>query len=146
MSRPFFIGLIKMGLAENLIQKKESNSMSPKIVIIDDLPLNAELFQSICLEAGFINVVCFFDPMLAIQELKKQGKPDLIITDNNMPGMKGTEVLKKLEEYFGEINAVIITSDPGKVEFIGKKYPVFEKEIGAFKKLLEFLERNLKTD
>jgi CheY-like chemotaxis protein len=135
-----------MGLAENLIQKKESKPMSPKIVIIDDIPLSAELFQNICLEAGFLDVRCFNDPILAIQEIKNQGKPDLIITDNNMPGMKGTEVLKKLEDHFGEINAVIITSEPVKVEFIGKKYPILEKEVGAFKKLLDFLERNLKTN
>ncbi len=120
--------------------------MPPKIVIIDDLPANAELFQSICLDAGFINVCCFIDPVLALREIMNQGKPDLIITDNNMPGMKGTEVLKKLEEHFGEINAVIITAEPGEVEFIGKKYPVLKKEIGASKRLVEFLERNLKPD
>ena len=118
--------------------------MAPKIVVIDDLPPNAELFQDICLDAGFADVRCFFDPVKALREIKDQGKPDLIITDNNMPEMKGTEVLKELERHFGEINAIIITSDPDKVEFSGRKYPIVEKEAGP-QRLLEFLERNLKS-
>jgi CheY-like chemotaxis protein len=119
--------------------------MRPKIVVIDDLPPNAALFQDICIEAGFSNVYCFSDPVQALQEMKSQDKPDLIITDNNMPEMKGTEVLRELEAHFGEINAVVVTSDPEKVEFSGREYPVVEKEIGPPRRLIEFLERNLKN-
>jgi CheY-like chemotaxis protein len=128
------------------IKSKESTSMSPRIVILDDIPLNVELLRDICFEAGFTNVCCYTDPATAIREIKNQGKPDLIITDNNMPGMKGTDVLKVLEEHFGSINALIVTAEPGKVDFIGKEYPILGKEMMFPLKLLEFVKQNLKAD
>jgi CheY-like chemotaxis protein len=120
--------------------------MPLRIVIIDDMEFNTELFQDVCFQAGFTNVCCFTDPVLAIKEIKNQAKPDLIITDNNIPDMKGTDVLYELEKYFGAINAVIITAEPWKVEFIDKEYPILEKGLKFSKRLLEFIKRNLKAD
>jgi CheY-like chemotaxis protein len=131
-------------LTGNLFQG-DTMHPSPKIVVIDDLPPSAALYQDICIEAGFSDVCCFCDPVQALTEMKSRSKPDLIITDNNMPEMKGTEVLRELEAHFGEINAVVVTSDPEKVKFTGKEYPIVEKEIGSQLRLMEFLERNLKV-
>ncbi|MDD5672682.1 MAG: hypothetical protein PHC61_00840 [Chitinivibrionales bacterium] len=56
-----------------------------------------------------------------------------------MPQMSGVELLGKLAEHFGEINAVIVTSFPEMVRFAERKYPVFEKKIGLQEVLAEHL-------
>jgi CheY-like chemotaxis protein len=118
--------------------------MYPRIVIIDDMAMNAQLFSDICEMAGFTDVWTYYDPIQAIREIKIRGKPDLILTDYNMPNKKGTDVVYELETYFGEINAAIITADPFSVKFIGKKYPILEKGLEISQKLVEFLQSNLK--
>ena len=115
--------------------------MSFSIVIIDDIPQNADLFKDICLEAGFTNVRCFNDPVSAVGEIGNGERPDFIITDNNMPVMKGTEVLRALEKQFGgKLNAVVVTSDPGKVRFTGASYPVMEKGPGFYELFSGYLK------
>jgi two-component system, cell cycle sensor histidine kinase and response regulator CckA len=118
--------------------------MYPRIIIIDDMPVNAELFKEVCVEAGFTNIWTYFDPVQALREIKIQGKPDLVLTDYHMPGKKGTEVIYELETYFRGINAAVITGDPLSVKFIGKQYPILEKGIAISNRLLKFLQSNLK--
>ncbi len=47
-------------------------------------------------------------------------RPDILITDINMPGMNGTELTKKVKQTFPEIKVLVITmyNDPGTVNEI----------------------------
>jgi two-component system chemotaxis response regulator CheY len=69
--------------------------MAKNIMVIDDSATMRMSLKSTLELSGF-KVECAGDGVLALNQLKVGSKPDLIITDINMPNMGGLEFIKKL--------------------------------------------------
>jgi len=69
--------------------------MSKIIMIVDDSALMRASLKA-NLEMGGFKVEFAGDGVLALSQLKSGVKPDLIITDVNMPNMGGLELIKNL--------------------------------------------------
>ena len=69
--------------------------MAKTIMIVDDSPLMRASLKA-NLELGGYKVEFAGDGVLALTQLKNGVKPDLIITDINMPNMGGLELIKNL--------------------------------------------------
>lgn len=88
----------------------EVNKMS-KIMVVDDEPDNIELMKIILLKHGF-EVMVFNNPLEAINTLKKEPLPDLLILDMRMPEMSGTDVCNELHKdpKFDNLKIVFFTA------------------------------------
>lgn len=79
----------------------------PKMLVVDDEPDNLDLlyrtfrrdFEVLRAESG----------MVALEVLKKEGEVAVIISDQRMPEMKGTEFLKKTVPQFPNTMRIILT-------------------------------------
>ena len=69
--------------------------MAKTIMIVDDSPLMRASLKA-NLELGGFKVEFAGDGVLALNQLKSGVKPDLIITDVNMPNMGGLEFIRNL--------------------------------------------------
>jgi len=97
--------------------------MAKKILIVDDsVTMTLSLKSGLELN-GFI-IETASDGMLALNKLKAGFKPDLIITDINMPNMDGLELIRQIKVQahlkFTPILTLTTEGDPSKRE-IGKK-------------------------
>jgi two-component system chemotaxis response regulator CheY len=74
--------------------------MSKTILIVDD---SSTMLMSLrnSLEIGGFKVLAASDGQLALDQLKAGAKPDLIITDINMPNMGGIEFIGKARAVTG---------------------------------------------
>lgn len=70
-------------------------STGQRLVIIDDSELACALVQEGLAAQGY-DVVCFNDPFLALEQVDVL-KPDLVLTDLDMPGLSGSEVCRRLK-------------------------------------------------
>ncbi|GHA90298.1 chemotaxis response regulator CheY [Cognatilysobacter bugurensis] len=66
-----------------------------KILIVDDFSTMRRIVKNLLNDLGFSNTAEADDGLTALEELKRM-KYDLIITDWNMPGMTGMELLKNV--------------------------------------------------
>jgi len=82
-----------------------------KILIIEDSAETANLEKTI-LEKEGNQVLISKTAKKGIQKAKKIN-PDLILLDNNLPGMQGTEACKKLKQnpQTADITIIMLTSD-----------------------------------
>lgn len=74
--------------------------MAKTIMIVDDSALMRESLRA-NLEMGGFKVEFAGDGVLALAQLKSGVKPDLIISDINMPNMGGLEFIKNLRTLVG---------------------------------------------
>ncbi|OQW86550.1 MAG: two-component system sensor histidine kinase/response regulator [Rhodoferax ferrireducens] len=74
--------------------------MAKTIMIVDD---SSTMLMSLrnSLEIGGFKVLAASDGQLALDQFKAGGKPDLIITDINMPNMGGIEFIGKARAVSG---------------------------------------------
>lgn len=68
---------------------------SPKVLIVDDVPLNVELQKTYLLSAGY-TVIVAMDGQEAMQKIEQE-HPDLILLDVMMPKLNGFEVCKQIK-------------------------------------------------
>ena len=65
------------------------------IVVVDDKVMITDLFESyIRLSGADVNIYKFNDPTKALEFINSKQKIDIIITDYNMPGLNGIDLLK----------------------------------------------------
>jgi len=50
----------------------------------------------------------------ALQLMKEQGPPSVIVSDMRMPGMDGAALLKRVKQLYPETTRVLLTGDPGR--------------------------------
>ena len=97
--------------------------MAKTILIVDD-SVTMTLSLKTGLELNGSNIETASDGMLALNKLKTGFKPDLIITDINMPNMDGLELIRQIKVQahlkFTPILTLTTEGDPSKRE-IGKK-------------------------
>jgi len=68
-----------------------------KILVVDDFSTMRRIIKNLLRDIGFTNVTEADDGTSALPMLKK-GNFDFIVTDWNMPGMQGIDLLKAIRE------------------------------------------------
>src|SRR5512133_3598691 len=79
-----------------------------KILIIDDDKMTRMLFNIALSKAGY-NVVEAENGELGIQKVSSE-KPDLVITDYQMPGKNGLEVLAEIRKQNNKLPVIMLTA------------------------------------
>ncbi len=121
-----------------------SATKMPLIYFVDDEAVANRLFQRACGKIGYDSVV-FTSASDCLQALSVT-QPDLLLTDLNMPGMSGFELIKSVHHTFPELPVIAITGEAtvkraveamrlGASDFLRKPY-----ELDFLK---EMLDRNL---
>jgi DNA-binding NtrC family response regulator len=117
---------------------------SGRIIIVDDMSETRCVVEDTLKFAGYTNFVSYENPLIALEEIKRNTRPAVVITDFNMPGLNGLELLAEIENHHPEIVAVIITGDPLQLQLADQtRYHVIEKGPGFTKKLLEFIRETI---
>ena len=79
-----------------------------KILVVDDEVKACKLLKRF-LELKDYEVIVSNDGEDAIEKAKKE-KPDAILLDIRMPGMEGTEVLKRIREFDKDVGIIMVTA------------------------------------
>lgn len=80
-----------------------------KILLVDDIPPVRRLFRRLLEQQGF-EVLEAEDAFRAL-ELYSENTIDLLITDLDMPGMKGDELIRRLSPP----RFLVVSADPGRL-------------------------------
>ncbi|MDR6756963.1 signal transduction histidine kinase/CheY-like chemotaxis protein [Mycoplana sp. BE70] len=89
----------------------EGPSKAARILLAEDDPVNAMLVRSMLTKAGFeVSVVDTFPSLLSAVG-DPAGRPDLVITDLNMPGGDGPEVVRRLTGEAAAVPVVVLTAE-----------------------------------
>ena len=83
-------------------------SSRPSVLFVDDEPRAGEIFKRFIAHRDCETHV-FEDPRKALKHFVEHGA-DLVVTDLNMPGMSGTELLAKLRDQDPDLPVIIITA------------------------------------
>jgi DNA-binding NtrC family response regulator len=115
-----------------------------RIIIVDDMSETRLVVEDTLKFAGYTNFVSYENPLIALEEIKRNTRPAIVITDFNMPGMNGLQLLTEIENHHPEIEAVIMTGDPLQPLLADQtRFMVIGKGPGLTKKLLEFVRQTI---
>lgn len=84
-----------------------------KVVIIDDTQLNLTLLQHLVRKLPDCESLCFTDPVAAL-EWCLANEPDLVVVDQMMPVLSGTELTEKFRVRYPDIPVLMVTADNNK--------------------------------
>lgn len=89
------------------------------ILIVDDFSVMRRIIRNILREMGYSNIVEADDGKTAIPILKDM-KIDLVLTDWNMPGMMGIDLVKfmRAEQRYSHIPIIMVTAENKKEQII----------------------------
>ncbi len=116
-------------LENNKSNNKEYKEEKLKVFIVDDIEIITKTIENILKED--IRIKLLGSANNGIEEYQKiiELKPDLVITDNQMPGLNGIDVIEKVynENIKDKPQFIIITGDASDYELINKanKFEVF---------------------
>ena len=101
------------GLATKLRQRTNDfrERMTPTVLLIDDNAVQAATRQTILKRAGYF-VIAVLSPERALEQFRNREFPadiDLIITDHVMPGMNGSEFVRKVREFAPDVPVLVIS-------------------------------------
>ncbi len=81
-----------------------------KVVIIDDTQLNLTLLQHLVRKLPNCESLCFTDPVAAL-DWCLTNEPDLVVVDQMMPVMSGTELTEKFRVRYPDIPVLMVTAN-----------------------------------
>lgn len=85
------------------------------IVVIDDRKYNIRLIEETLYQMGAKNITSFLSPHDALEYITKY-RPDVILVDDEMPGLSGIEVFQAIREqdgkYFNRVPVVMVAGNP----------------------------------
>lgn len=89
------------------------------VLIVDDFATMRRILKNILRQLGFTNISEADDGKTALQALKKE-KYDLILSDWNMPGMPGIELLKAVrsDDELKNIPFLMVTAEAEKENIV----------------------------
>ena len=85
----------------------DENSIKPSLLYVDDLQANRTLFQATFSHAYHIILT---DSALKALDILKQGNIQVIVTDQRMPDMVGTELLEIVSREYPDIRRFLLTA------------------------------------
>ncbi len=92
-----------------------------KILVVDDFSTMRRIIKNLLRDLGFNNTSEADDGLTALPMLKS-GKFDLLVTDWNMPGMQGIDLLKAVraddDESLKNIPVLMVTAEQKKEQII----------------------------
>lgn len=90
-----------------------------KILIVDDFATMRRIIKNLLRDLGFNNTVEADDGLTALPILK-QGGIDFLVTDWNMPGMQGIDLLKKVraDEELSHLPVLMVTAEQKREQII----------------------------
>ena len=90
-----------------------------KILVVDDFSTMRRIIKNLLRDIGFTNVTEADDGTSALQMLEK-GDFDFIVTDWNMPGMQGIDLLKAIREdpELAALPVLMVTAESKKDQII----------------------------
>lgn len=85
----------------------------PVILVVDDDAPILLLMRNLLREYGF-DTLTADSGQKALEVLKQNHRPDLVLLDRNMPGMNGDEVLRAMrgDGGLGDVPVVMLTGEP----------------------------------
>ncbi len=79
--------------------------------VVDDEPMVGDVVQAI-LKMGGYQSVYFQEPVLALEAIKRASpKPDLLLTDFQMPQMTGRELIQKSKEAHPGLKTILYSGN-----------------------------------
>lgn len=92
---------------------------SKTVLIVDDMRMTRLKLRKICSDLGLVKVHEATDGNQALEQMGKE-KPDLVLSDWNMPNMSGIELVQKIRENpeFEKIPVIFITAEAEKNSII----------------------------
>jgi two-component system, NtrC family, response regulator HydG len=84
------------------------HDMPGRILIVDDDPVTGRFLSNLLGDGGGFDVACTTDPASALQRASTE-RWDLVLTDVEMPGMTGLELLQALRRAAPGLPVVVIT-------------------------------------
>jgi two-component system, NtrC family, response regulator HydG len=90
------------------VHASDHDEMPGRILIVDDDPVTGRFLASLLGDEGGFEVACTTDPADALQRASNQNW-DLVLTDVEMPGMTGLELLQALRRAAPGLPVVVIT-------------------------------------
>lgn len=90
-----------------------------RILVVDDFSTMRRIVKNLLRDLGFTNTVEADDGLTALPILKT-GQIEFLVTDWNMPGMTGLELLKKVraDENLKHIPVLMVTAEAKKEQII----------------------------
>ena len=90
-----------------------------RILIVDDFSTMRRIVKNLLNDLGFTNTAEADDGTTALVELQK-AKFDLVVTDWNMPGMPGIDLLKAIraDETLAKIPVLMVTAEAKREQII----------------------------
>jgi two-component system, NtrC family, response regulator HydG len=82
--------------------------MPGRILVVDDDPVTGRFLSNLLGDGGGFDVVCTTDPGEALRQASTE-RWDLVLTDVEMPGMSGLELLQALRRAAPNLPVVVIT-------------------------------------
>ncbi len=82
--------------------------MPGRILVVDDDPVTGRFLSNLLGDGGGFDVVCTTDPGRALQQASTE-RWDLVLTDVEMPGMSGLELLQALRRAAPSLPVIVIT-------------------------------------
>ncbi len=94
-----------------LATASDSVTTNPRIVIIDDEPINIRVVRRMLMLAGYEQFFTTTDPAAAL-ELIRSCQPDVVLLDIMMPEISGLEILRQLrdDEKLVDLPVIILTA------------------------------------
>ena len=92
---------------------------SMKILIVDDFSTMRRIVKNLLRDLGFNNTVEADDGLTALPLLKR-GDFDFVVTDWNMPGMQGIDLLRQIraDEQLKHLPVLMITAEAKREQII----------------------------
>lgn len=93
--------------------------MNMKILVVDDFSTMRRIIKNLLNDLGFTNISEADDGNTALPILKK-GKFDFLVTDWNMPGMTGIELLKhvRADEGLASLPVLMVTAEQKREQIV----------------------------
>jgi len=119
-----------------------------KIAIVDDEPEIVKVFEEFLSKMGY-EVITASDGETALEIIKSNETPDLLVMDLKMPKVNGIEVLKRMREKNRSIPIIILSGLAGIADYVddlkGLGYndtEILHKPV-EFHELLEMIKKRL---
>lgn len=90
-----------------------------KILVVDDFSTMRRIIKNLLNDLGFMNIVEADDGNTALPVLKKGGI-DFLVTDWNMPGMTGIELLKQVraDDKLNALPVLMVTAEQKREQIV----------------------------